>query len=138
MTRILIFATILTTMVSCIVEDKEAAKREKIAEVAATYNTTEDAARNIIQLGGIVPPFENIIYFRDPRTNVCILHVYRKADNGNLLTISEAPVNCELVEKELVNPIPPPPPPPEESCDQKLKQLIDQQATQAPPLLFEP
>jgi len=142
MTRILIFATILTTMVSCIVEDKEAAKREKIAEVAATYNTTEENAQKIISLGNYMPHLNKMVYFRDPNTGACYAYIVQKFDGGTNFAWGGpglAAVNCELAEKALINPAPPPNPPLETSCEQQLKQLIYQQAPEPTiPQLLQP
>ncbi|OGF34028.1 hypothetical protein A2482_04860 [Candidatus Falkowbacteria bacterium RIFOXYC2_FULL_48_21] len=139
MTRMLIFTTIAMIMSSCIVEDKEAARQKKVAEVAATYNTTEENAQKIISLGKYFPNLNNMVYFRDPNTGACYAYIVQEFNSGT--TAWGGPglttVNCELAEKALINPAPPPEAPPQASCEQQLKQLIDQQATQAPPILIQ-
>lgn len=143
MTRVLIFAMIVMTMFSCIVESSDAERQKKIAEVAAAYNTTEEAAQKIILLGEDLPDPSKIIHFRDPKTNVCYAYfsqVHKEGNNNAWGGPGLATVNCELVEKELINPVPPPSPPPEPSCEQKLKEIESKQTPPVPaiPELLQP
>jgi len=114
MTRLVLCLILALTLSAC-KEEPLYRDSNKITETAATYNTTNAAAMEIIKLDGRVPKLENIIYFRDPRSNICILHLFSDDGRGNYNTLGAAPVNCEMVEDLLINPAPPPAP----NCEQR-------------------
>ena len=110
---------ILVVTLSACKEESIYRDTNKITETATMYNTTNAAAIEIIKLGGKVPKLENIIHFRDPRSNICFMHLFSDDGRGNYNTLGAAPVNCEMVEDLLINPAPPPPPPPVANCEQR-------------------